>query len=370
MKVSINKNYFSWMNRTERQYVSPEITQVYIELSTHCNLACRTCVRNSIENFTPLHFSKPLMRRLLQMLKGLPKLRRIVLLGFGEALCNPEFEFHLTTLRECAADIVMVSNAHYLNEETADFIVRLPVDELWLSWDDDPRGSIRNRRGADAGTFSDRLAMLGKTKLMNSSARPILGMEIVAMKSNHELLPSIIRYGKRAGIERFIVSNIFPYSAAMKDEILYTIFGRPEIRLQKILRGASHKVSVRIAGQTADVFRTCPFIERGTIFMTADGSISPCPEMAYSHPAYYFGSRRYHTRHLFGSIRESSINNIWTCADFKSFRESFIYFDFPDCSTCWEPDMCWNRTVDWKDCFGYTTPCGECLWAKNIVICP
>lgn len=369
MAISGNK-YFSWMERTERQDVAPDITQVYVELSTHCNLACRTCVRHSIENFRPRHFSKQLMRRLLPMLEKLPGLERIVLLGFGEAFCNPDFAHHLAALRRCDARIVLVSNAHFINGETAEFIVRLPVDELWLSWDDDPGAASRNRRGADAGAYAEKVALVREARSRTGSPRPLLGMEVVAMKSNRASIPSIVRFGQDAGVERFIVSNVFPYSAEMKDEILYTVFGKPELSLEKLLRKEARKADIVIAGQGADVPRACPFIERGTVFITAEGDIAPCPELAYTHPAWYFSSRRTHRRFIAGNIARGSLESAWNSRDFGDLRKKFEYYEFPDCATCVDPDMCWHRTVNVKDCYWNETPCGECLWAKRIVLCP
>lgn len=362
------KKYFSWMERTERQDVAEDITQAYVELSTHCNLACRTCVRHSIENFMPRHFSKALMRRLLPMLEKLPRLERIVLLGFGEALCNPDFAHHLTSLRQCGAAMVLVSNSHFISRETAEFLARLPVDELWLSWDDDPEAASRNRRGADAGAYAEKVAMVREARA--GTGRPLLGMEIVAMKSNIGAIPSIVRFGRDSGIGRFIVSNIFPYSESMKGETLCTIFGRPEVSLEKVLKKESRRTDIIIAGQTADVPRMCPFVERGTVFITAEGDIAPCPELAYTHPAWYFGSRRTHRRFVAGNIARGSIESAWTARDFVDFRKKFEYYEFPDCATCVEPDMCWHRTVNVKDCYLNETPCGECLWAKGMVLCP
>jgi uncharacterized radical SAM superfamily Fe-S cluster-containing enzyme len=63
MHTIASTKYFSWMARTEKQKVASEISQVYIELSTHCNLACKSCVRHSIEHFTFRHFTKHAMPR-------------------------------------------------------------------------------------------------------------------------------------------------------------------------------------------------------------------------------------------------------------------------------------------------------------------
>lgn len=363
------KNYFSWMMRTEQQKVAEEIGQVYIELSTFCNLACITCVRHSIENFRPRHFSRALMRRLIPMLQSLPNLERIVLFGFGEALCNPDFIFHLKMLRKCDAKIIMVSNAFFITPEVAEFLTALPIDELYLSWDDNPAAPSHIRRGTSPQTFAQKISYLLDARTRHNKQIPRLGMEIVAMRSNANSLPDIVEYGKKAGIEHFIITNVFPYSEPMNAEILYSVIA-PDISLTNILSKAMRSTTIRIANQNADSPRSCPFIEKGTAFITATGDIAPCPELAYTHSAWYFGSKRMHRAYRLGTVAKSHIQRIWSSETFLDFRKKFEYYEFPDCSLCREPDMCWHRTVDTKDCYGNETPCGECLWAKGIVLCP
>jgi len=43
----ISRENFFIVFRSEKQHVSPVIKQVYIELSTHCSLSCKSCIRNS-----------------------------------------------------------------------------------------------------------------------------------------------------------------------------------------------------------------------------------------------------------------------------------------------------------------------------------
>ena len=193
---------------------------------------------------------------------------------------------------------------------------------------------------------------------------------MVATKSNHQLLAGTIAYGYAAGIERFIVSNLYPYSESAAREILYDTSSKPIINLKKSLRREIKRYGVRTANQDASLNRACPFIERGTVFVSARGDIAPCPELAYTHPAFYFGHKRMHNRFIVGNLYKHAIHEVWHDPAFAGFREKFIYFDFPNCAYCYRPDLCYQRTVEDLDCYWNATPCGECLWAKDIVICP
>lgn len=366
----IDNSDFNLIFRFEKQPVSTHIKQVYIELSTHCNLSCRSCVRNSIVDFKKIHFPPALMQKLVPMLKKL-QLDRIVLLGFGEALCNPDIKSLLKSLRALKTKIVLVTNAAFLSEEMSRYLVALPLDDIYVSWDDDIEGNVTiNRQGIQAGVFRRNIEYLLGLITSSSNRRPHIGMELVATKSNYQLIPQAIAYGHSVGIDKFIVSNIFPYSKEMENEILYQVGSKPALDLKKYLKREIKNYKVVIANQSVDITRKCPFIEKGTVFITANGDVTPCPELAYTHPAFYFGSDRMHNRFILGNMMDQTIQNIWDNKQFSEFRKNFVTYDYSDCSFCYQPEKCGMRTLESVDCFCNTTPCGECLWAKGIILCP
>ncbi len=362
------ENTFSWMYRDDRQDVSGEIRQVYLEVTTACNLSCRSCVRFSIENFHAAPMEMSLFSKILEELRHIETLERIVLLGFGEALCHPSIADILRGLRTIKTEIVLVTNASFLSEELPELICSLPLDRVVVSWDDAVNGSKNIiRRGKDPGKSSENISRLIKCK--NKNEPPAIGMQIVAMKSNIDSITEIIDFGDRTGIDHFLVSNLFPYSEAMQDEILYSAPVTRKETLRNRFRKYSRLFSMEVAASEPDRSRKCPFIEKGTVFITAMGEIAPCPELAYTHNAWYYGSPRIHNRKIFGSLSENSISGIWLEDNFDSFRRDFKYWDLPDCSSCEAQGDCSHRHSG-TDCYRATTPCGECLWAKEIIICP
>ncbi|HPI22108.1 MAG TPA: SPASM domain-containing protein [Spirochaetota bacterium] len=369
--MSALNNRFSWTIRTERQRVSPDITQVYLELTSFCNLACTTCARHSIAGFKPRHLSPSLFGKVIAALGELPRLERVVLLGFGEALCHPRAHELLSALRDAAPSVVLVSNALLLDELAREHIVALPIDEVYLSWDDDinaAAGAIR--RGQRATSFRSALEGLVETKKSRGGDRPLIGLQIVATRSTVGHVREIAAYAIGAGAERIVLSNLFPYTAGMSEEILYVPGGKPKTDLALAMRGLRAPKGIVIASQRADAPRRCPFVERGTAFISSSGAVSPCPELAYTHPAYYFGAPRTHRAFTLGEIGRERLGGIWRSERFVRFRESFGYFEFPDCTACVDPERCWHRTATACDCYGNPVPCGECLWAKGIVVCP
>lgn len=106
---------FSWSTRTDRQAVSPRITQVYRELTTVRNLSCRTCVRPTIEGFHPVNMTPDIFEQIVAMFRDV-RPERLVLLGFGEPLCHPRIRSILIRLRALKTRIVLMTNGSFLDD--------------------------------------------------------------------------------------------------------------------------------------------------------------------------------------------------------------------------------------------------------------
>ena len=359
---------FGWMYRDDSQEVSEEIRQVYLELTTECNFSCRTCVRFSIDGFRAAPMDMKLFASIMSDLKKQSSLERVVLLGFGEALCHPRIKDILTELGTLPAEVLLVTNASLLTEELTSLISQLPRCRVVISWDDSINSPGRViRRGKNQNEVRENIQRITDSLHKTGSVR--VGMQIVAMKGNRDSLRDIIRFGADLGIDHFLVSNLFPYSEDMAEEILYFPPVTKKETLRALLKKEARKYSIEIAASLPDRSRRCPFIEKGTLFITAKGEAAPCPELAYTHQAWYYGKPRIHNRHIFGSVNKNSMEDIWQETTFRDYRNNFLYWDFPDCSSCQAQGSCGHRESG-TDCYWNPTPCGECLWAKEIIICP
>ncbi|MBN1531588.1 MAG: SPASM domain-containing protein [Spirochaetes bacterium] len=362
---------FSWTNRTETQRVSKELTSVSIELSTRCNLDCISCPRKAAVDFRPAHMEDAVFLPLLESLRALKSLNRIVLIEYGEALCNPRAMEYLRALGTLGAAVTLVTNGHLVTPQCADLIAGVPLEEVVFSWDDPVTSSSSPLRvGAQLEQLERGIGEILSSRRGHGTGRPLLALETVVRRENAAHLRGIIAHTRGMGIEKWYVSNLFPYREDHEAEIIYVNQGKPLPDLRRLLKREMRECAMTVAGQVADIPRRCPFMERGSLFVTAMGEVAPCMELAYTHRAVYFGNPRTHHRTIYGSVTGRGLAEIWGLEDFRRFRECFLYWDFPDCSTCYDPRRCYNRTDLREDCYGNPTPCGECLWAKNIVLCP
>jgi len=323
-------------------------------------------VRNSVIDFKPAHFCAAHMEHLLDAIDALPTLERIVLLGYGEALCNPHIHDFLARLARTGIPLCLVTNGQLITAGIMDLLVHLPVKEVFVSWDD-YEGSECIRVGSDTNKIKTVIAELRRRR---RGRYPLIGLEVVALKRNRGVLQKIVAASRSAGGEKIIVTNVFPYGEAMRDEILFAYKKRPEFDIRKLLDGALGSVDITIANQVIGDERACPFMEKGTLFVTAHGDIVPCLELAHAHKAWYFDSERTHFQFSFGNVAQVSLVSAWESEKFTTFREGFVYYDFPDCLQCRDSRMCLHRATVDGDCFRNGTPCGECLWARGVIRCP
>ncbi len=364
------------------------LKKVYIEPTNECNLACRTCIRNT--------WSEPMGRmtlaafnRIIRGLRSFNPRPTVVFGGFGEPLSHPHIIQMIKKVKAAGSPVELITNGTLLTEQVARALLSTKIDVLWLSLD-----------GASAESYADvRLgAMLPEvlanvTRLRYSSwayqyHQPYLGIVFVAMKRNIAELPEVMRIGARLRADRFVITNVLPYTEELRSEVLYDrALGdnssvkspwAPHLNFTKMDMNETTRDSLfRVmrgwrlsngAGDDTAEHQYCPFIESGSTAISWEGHVSPCLPLMHSHTSYLHDRRRATQRHSIGNIAERSLRDLWNEPDYVALRRRVQAFDFSPCTFCGGCEM--SETNE-KDCFGNTLPtCGGCLWAQGFIRCP
>ena len=222
-------------------------------------------------------------------------------------------------------------------------------------------------------------------KYRSSWKDPLLGVSFVLMKRNMADLPNVVDLSFRLGARRIMVSNLLPYTEAMKKESVYsknmTQFNHHYHRIDlprmdlssETMKGLNtvltHFEIPEIAGtQFSAPYDTCPFVERGSISVRCDGKVSPCLPLLHDHFSFLGETRREVESHFVGDLMESDLIDIWKEQEYKELRERLFGFDFSLCTVC---NSCEYPESNVEDCFGSEKPaCGGCLWAQGFIQCP
>ena len=112
----------------------------------------------------------------------------------------------------------------------------------------------------------------------------------------------------------------------------------------------------------------CPFVERGSLSVRWDGTVSPCLPLLHSHESYLDDRHRTVSHFSVGDIHQQTLSEIWMEPAYAALRQRLHVFDFSPCSFC---NSCEQAGHNREDCFGNNLPtCGGCLWAQGLIQCP
>lgn len=362
-----------------------KIARLYIEPTTRCNLKCKTCMRNVWDE--PIgDMDKNTFKCILQSLQALPDLPLVFFGGFGEPFVHPEIIDMIKSVKMLGAPVEIITNGILLDEKCSEELINIGLDMLWVSIDGAspecygelrPQGSLVN--------VVENLKALKKFKIKKGSKLPRLGISFVATKHNVNEFPDVIKLGYQLGVQKYLVTNVYPHTPELLEEILYMrSIGEPLESLAKITlpridlkEDTSSILEASIRGYYGAQLEglellfpseTCPFVAKGSTAIRWDGRVSPCTPLLHKHVSYLGERLRVNNSYFVGSILEKPLNEIWSKEEYLQLRRRLEEFDFSPCAIC---NSCEMASSNEKDCFGNIIPaCGGCLWAQGFIQCP
>jgi len=116
--------------------------------------------------------------------------------------------------------------------------------------------------------------------------------------------------------------------------------------------------------------RHCGFVEEGGIFISVDGNVSPCYFLWHRYTCFASGWSQKVAPKVFGNVINQDIMQIWNSAQYRSFRNQAVSYDFPGCTSCSLAPCDYVQTDNFEqDCHIGDVPCGACLWCMGVFQC-
>jgi len=374
--------------RLEIQPNIHSLSRLYIEPTSRCNIACRTCIRNTWEE--PVgDMEMGLFDHLAGQLRHFPHLESVMFGGFGEPTAHPAILDMIKAVKALGLRAEMTTNATLLDDALIDGLLAERLDTLWISLDGTTEESFEAiRTGASLSRVLENLERLGRRNGRDGHAIEI-GLAFVVMKTNLGDVKHLDRLARSIGARRILVSHVLPYNEAMEMEMLclqtltletFTFApGKTELSLPRLDVNNTTKDALfslfqgfenlsLMGNRVAVDARRCRFVHDRTCFVRWDGAVSPCMGLLHSHKTYLYGLERRVHSHVFGSVREGDLAAIWDSEAYAGFRDKVKAFGFSPCHVC---GGCSLVEKNEEDCYGNTFPaCGGCLWAQGIIQCP
>jgi len=371
--IASNTEY--WLDERDGDLVLhpclPDVRKVYVEVTTGCNLHCRTCIRNVWDD-PEAQMAMHTFERLVESLKGMLYVKRVVFAGFGEPLTHPRVLEMIETIRKRGLAITVASNGLLLSQVTRD-LVRLGVDRLVVSVDGVKPETYRGLRGGKLSEVLANIRRFNEIKRQMGSLHPWLSIEFVVLQSNAAELVDLSELAAGLNAARVVVSNVLPYTEDMRAEILYGYEPRRPFKPASWPVNADAWVmwgTLELPRMHWGAGRRCRFVNDRALHIGWDGGVSPC--YALSHNYSYFaidGRRKQVKRYLLGNVNKQSLAEIWMSQDYTRFRSEVRCFHFPSCPDCDLRETCDLRGQN-EGCWGWNPSCADCLWAQDIIRCP
>lgn len=350
----------------------PDARKLYLEPTTECNLRCRTCIRN-VWGDPEAPMSMETFSHLLEGLKGLPQLERVVFTGFGEPLAHPHILEMIEAVRALGLTVTVGTNGLLLDRAVAQELVRLGVDRLVVSVDGVRPETYEGIRGAMLAQVLENVRGLNEAKRALGSLTPALGFEFVALRSNLAELPGLTGLASHMNAARVLVSNVLAYTEEMRGEVLYGYEPQPPFNAG----GWPVKADAWVMWGTLELprmhwgaERRCRFVRDRALVVGWDGGVSPCYALSHTYTYYAVdGRRKQVSRYVLGNVNQESLVQIWMAEEYVRFRSEVRAFHFPSCPDCDLREGCDLRERN-EGCWGWNPSCADCLWAQDIVRCP
>jgi len=329
-------------------------------------------------------------RKLLSDLKDFKTLNSIAFWGYGEPLAHPEIVNMVAEAHEIGLKTEVITNGHLLDKDMAKGFIRAGLDTLVVSVDGTTPASYEDvRLGGNLLRVEDNIRVLNTLRAKMSGKKLGVGLEFVIMKSNIDQLPGLADKSRSMEADFIMLTNLLPCTEDMKDEILYWISAtlneneerskwsqelmlpRMDLRteyLTPLLEFLKRLDRPMPAIRDIPQEYCCPFIQRGSAAITWTGDVSPCIALMHSYRCYILGREKFIKKYSAGNIALEKFGDIWNKNNYRRFRDRVFNFEFSPCVQC---SGCNYSETNEEDCFGNTHPvCGDCLWARSVLLCP
>ena len=342
----------------------PDIQWIYLEVSSVCNFSCEFCFRHSFEEkFGFMEIE--VIKRISSQIKFLPKLKGIVIGGIGEPLLHPQILEVIEVLKSSSSvKLILSTNASLLNEDLCKSLINAGIDKIVVSYDAGEPGHLEE-------LVIENLLILSKVKKALSSKKPVLGIECVIHKRNFELIPKVFKLVKTVGAEELLFTHLLPCKEELDEIVLYPDENR-EKEFETLIKKHAPSGGIRIFTPNFRFLteRHCNFVEKKAVVIRWDGFISPCYRFLHTGKERVLGQEKHIRSFGFGSIYEKTILDAWCSPEYALFRYRVKNALFPSCHDCNFREGCQFIESTDVDCWGNSPSCADCLWWRQIILCP
>jgi len=290
-----------------------------VEPTTACNLRCPECP-SGLRNFTrPTgNLKADFFRKMMDDLY-----RDLMFLIFyfqGEPYINPDFLDMVSYASRKGIYTITSTNGHFLNDANARRTVESGLDRLIISVDGTTQEVYENyRKEGNLEVVLQGARNVVKWKKELKSAKPHLIFQFLVVRPNEHQIEEVKRLAAEIGIDEVKLKTAQVYDYEHGNELIPTL--DRYARYRKNADG-TYSLKNKMLNHCWKLWHSCVITWNGTV-------VPCCFDKDAAHPM--------------GSLRETSLREIWHNAPYQNFRSSLIQGrDKIDiCTNCTEGCKVW-----------------------------
>ncbi|OFY18565.1 MAG: hypothetical protein A2W98_04860 [Bacteroidetes bacterium GWF2_33_38] len=271
-----------------------------IEPINSCNLQCLECPTG---NDSLLRQKQSFDVNLYQKIIDENKTSLIYLLLYfqGEPFMNKNI-FEIISYASKSGIYTMTStNGHFITVENAKKIVDSKLDKIIISLDGTTQETYEQyRKNGSFETVISGIEALVAEKKMQKSKRPFIELQFLVLKTNEHQISAIKQLGKRLEVDSVRLKTAQIYDYKNGNPLIPTID-----KYSRYRKNNDGTYSFK-----RNPANTCWRLWSSAV-VSVNGSVVPC---CYDKD----------TRHVMGSLENSSMTQIWKNANYQAFRKQII----------------------------------------------
>ena len=200
------------------------IKRLIVETTTHCNLHCSMCVKQSA-TWDATHMEGSMSFELFKRLENVfPSLESLVLNGIGEPLLHPQLEDFVSfaaARMPTNSRIGFQTNGTIFNATNSLELLAAGVNTICISMDSLTDKDLEKMRGIKVVAVENAFSHLRAARQTLRKDNVRLGIEIVLKKDTITGLPQAVDWAIKHGVSFILVSQLMPYSSDMFGAVAY-----------------------------------------------------------------------------------------------------------------------------------------------------